>query len=229
MTELIQPVTNRTRFKQFIKRGFYISVGVLSILAAWTAWTFTGRFAGNIYGQGDLKTIPEKPVAIVFGAGYWPNGTLSPMLQDRMDAAMELYHAGQVSKLLLSGDNRFVTYDEPTQMLKYALEQGIPRGDMVLDYAGRRTYDTCYRARAIFQVDEVVLVTQRYHLPRALETCRGVGVNSIGYVADRQPYPRRSMARYITREVLAMWQSWWDVYIWRPTPVLGDPLPIFQE
>jgi vancomycin permeability regulator SanA len=82
---------------------------------------------------------------------------------------------------------------------------------------------------AIFQVSDVILVTQRYHLPRTLETCRGVGVNSIGYVADRQPYPRRSMAWYIFREMFAMWQSWWDVYIRRPTPVLGDPLPIFQE
>ncbi len=204
-------------------------MGGVCLLAAWTVWTFTGRFAGDIYGEADLQAIPQKRVAVVFGAGYWPDGTLSPMLQDRMDAALELYRDGRVSKLLLSGDNRFVNYDEPTQMLKYALEQGIPREVMVLDYAGRRTYDTCYRASAIFQVDDVVLVTQRYHLPRALETCRGVGVHSIGYAADRQPYPRRSMAMYIVREIFAMWQSWWDVYIQHPTPVLGDPLPIFQE
>ncbi len=204
-------------------------VAVLGVLAAWTLWTFTGRFAKDIYKEEALAAIPAKPVAVVFGAGYWPNGTLSPMLQDRMDAALELYRAGRVSKLLLSGDNRFVDYDEPTHMLKYALEQGIPREAMVLDYAGRRTYDTCYRARAIFQVDDVVLITQRYHLPRAIESCRGLGVNSIGYASDRQPYPRRSMAVYIAREVFALWQSWWDVYIWRPTPVLGDPLPIFPE
>lgn len=171
--------------------------------------------------------VPERPVAIVFGAGYWPSGQLGAVLQDRLDSAIALYRAGRVQKLLFSGDNRFADYNEPGRMLEYALEQGVPREDIVLDYAGRRTYDTCYRARDIFQVREVVLVTNRYHLPRALETCRALGLDAVGYAADRQPYQRRYIGWYWIREIPALWRAWLDIYILHPLPVLGDPLPIF--
>jgi len=180
-----------------------------------------------MYGLDDIERVPDKPVAVVFGAGYWPSGVLSAILKDRLDASIELYRAGRVEKLLFSGDNRFVDYNEPAKMLEYALEQGIPRDAIVLDYAGRRTYDTCYRARDIFQVRSVVLVTQRYHLPRALSTCDALGLDTIGYVADRQPYPRRNLAWYWVREAAALWRAWWDIYIARTMPVLGEPLPIF--
>ena len=213
----------------WIKRILISALLLALLLSVWTLWTFSGRFARDIYGPNEVNAIPYKPVAIVFGAGYWPGGRLSPMLQDRVDAAMELYTAGRIDKLLFSGDNRFVDYNEPASMLDYALEHGIPHEDIVLDYAGRRTYDTCYRARAIFQVDNAILVTQRYHLPRAIETCRAVGVYVDGYSADRQPYARRAFVYYVAREVLALWQAWIDVYIWHPVPVLGDPLPIFGE
>ena len=200
----------------------------LSIIT-WTGWTLTGRYARAIYVPVQLDDVPERPVAIVFGAGYWPSGALSAVLKDRLDAAIDLYRAGRVQKLLFSGDNRFVDYNEPAKMLEYALAQDVPREDIVLDYAGRRTYDTCYRARDIFQVTDVVLVTQRYHLPRALDTCRALGLDAVGFVADRQPYPRRHLAWYWIREVPALWRAWWDVYIRHTVPVLGDPLPIFPE
>jgi SanA protein len=218
----------KPQHKRQIRNLLYFTIFLSILISAWTLWSFTGRYAGDIYTQEKLDAIPDKPIAVVFGAGYWPNGALSAMLKDRLDASIELYTAGRVEKLLFSGDNRFVDYNEPAKMLEYALEQGIPREDIVLDYAGRRTYDTCYRARDIFQVRDVVLVTQRYHLPRAIETCRALDVNAIGYAADRQPYPRRSFAWYVTREVLALWKAWWDVYLAHPTPVLGDPLPIFE-
>ena len=198
------------------------------IAIAWTGWTLTGRYARSMYALSQRDAVPVRPVAVVFGAGYWPSGALSAVLQDRLDAAIDLYRAGRVQKLLFSGDNRFVDYNEPAKMLEYALSHGISRDDIVLDYAGRRTYDTCYRARDIFQVRDVVLVTQRYHLPRALNTCRALGLNAVGFVADRQPYPRRNLAWYWIREVPALWRSWWDVYVSHTVPVLGDPLPIFE-
>ena len=202
--------------------GLVVIVGA----AGWTAWTLTGRYERDVYYPAERDAVPQRPVAVVFGAGYWPNGELSAILKDRLDAALELYRAGRVQKLLFSGDNRFVEYNEPAKMLEYALEQGIPREDIVLDYAGRRTYDTCYRVRDIFQVQDVVLVTQRYHLPRALDTCRGLGLNVVGYAADRQYYPRRFITWYWIREVPALWRSWWDLAITHPIPVLGEPLPI---
>ncbi len=188
-----------------------------------------GHYAHIIYQPETLDQVPQRPVAVVFGAGYWPSGQLSAILQDRVDAAIELYRAGRVEKLLFSGDNRFVDYNEPAQMLGYALAQGVPREAIVLDYAGRRTYDTCYRARDIFQVGEVILITQRFHMPRALNTCRGLGIDAVGYVADRHRYPRRSHTWYWFRESLALWRAQIDLYLYRPVPVLGEPLPIMSN
>jgi len=133
-----------------------------------------------------LADISSAKVAIVFGAGLSKDGSASPVLRDRVETAANLYFAGKVEKLLMSGDNRFVDYNEPGAMLNYAISLGVPSEDIVLDYAGRRTYDTCYRAKHIFQIDEAILVTQRYHLPRALVTCNGLGLKSTGVAADQQ-------------------------------------------
>ena len=159
------------------------------------------------------------PVAIVFGAGIRADGRLSPMLADRMDTAIALYNAGKVRKLLVSGDNRFVDYDEPGRMYDYAVARGVPAADVVRDYAGRRTYDTCYRAKAIFGVERALLVTQRFHLPRAIFTCRNLGVDGIGFSADRRPYWSNNYYRF--RDAFATLRAWWDVKIARPLPVLG--------
>lgn len=196
---------------------------------SWTLWTLRARYDDQIYAPMSLSEMPERPVAIVFGAGVWPNGTLSLILRERMDAAIELYEAGQVQRLLLSGDNRVETYNEPASMLDYALSAGVPRDAIVLDYAGRRTYDTCYRARDIFGVSTVTLITQQYHLPRALTTCRGLGIDAIGYRANRYNHRGYYLISYRLREIPALWLAWWDLHIARPLPVLGDPLPIFSD
>jgi SanA protein len=167
----------------------------------------------------DIAAAPEMPVAIVFGAGIRADGRLSPMLADRMDSAIALYDAGKVRKLLVSGDNRFADYDEPGRMYDYAVAHGVPPADLVRDYAGRRTYDTCYRAKAIFGVEQALLVTQRFHLPRAIFTCRNLGVDGIGFSADRRPYWSNNY--YRLRDAIATLRAWWDVKIARPLPVLG--------
>ncbi len=170
---------------------------------------------------------PARPVAIVFGAGYWPSGRLSDALADRMETAIALYQAGQVNKLLLTGDNRFASYNEPAAMAAYAEARGVPAGDLVLDYAGRRTYDSCYRAAEIFGVEQAILVTQAFHLPRALYTCDRLGVEAVGVVADQRPYVRA--AWYNLRETLALARAWLDVELLRPEPVLGEPIPVDWE
>jgi SanA protein len=201
-----------------------IGLGVVG----WTLWTLRGRYARLIYTRDRLGAVPERPVAVVFGAGYWPNGVLSLILRERLDAALELYETGRVEKLLFSGDNQVVDYNEPAKMMEYALARGVPREDIVLDYAGRRTYDTCYRARDIFQLSDAILVTQRYHLPRALETCRALGLDTVGYAANRYRHEGYYLILYRVREIPALWLAWWDLYVSRPVPVLGDPLPIFE-
>jgi SanA protein len=115
-----------------------------------------------------LTAAPSAPVAIIFGAGLNRDGTPMPVLADRVRTGVDLYRAGAVRKLLLSGDNRFKDYSEPEAMRALAVELGVPAGDLVLDFAGRSTYDTCYRARYVFGVRKAVAVTQAFHLPRAV-------------------------------------------------------------
>jgi SanA protein len=171
-----------------------------------------------------VAEAPAMPVAVVFGAGYWPSGRPSDALADRMDTAIELYQAGKVNKLLLTGDNRFQDYNEPAVMAEYALARSVPAKDLVLDYAGRRTYDSCYRAGAIFGVERAILVTQAFHLPRALYTCERQGLEVVGIVADRHAY--RQAPWFSFRELLALVRAWLDLNLTRPLPVLGDPIPV---
>jgi SanA protein len=173
-----------------------------------------------------VDNVPATRVAIVFGAGLLKDGSAGPVLRDRVETAVRLYQQGRVNKLLMSGDNRFVEYNEPEAMRQYALDLGIPNDDIVLDYAGRRTYDTCYRAKAIFQVDSAILVTQAFHLPRALFLCNSFGVESTGVEADNAYFRKISRLYWHTRELFATAQSVWNVYVSKPLPVLGDPEPI---
>lgn len=173
------------------------------------------------------EEAPAWRVAIVFGAGLRRDGSPTAVLRDRVEMAARLYFAGRVERLLFSGDNRFVDYNEPAAMRLYALALGVPDEAIVLDYAGRRTYDTCYRARQIFQVEQAILVTQSFHLPRALFTCNRLGLDAVGVASDLRSYHPRSMLYWNMREVLATAGAFWDLYISHPVPVLGNAEPIF--
>jgi SanA protein len=185
-----------------------------------TAWSTRGR----VY---TVASAPSSRVAIVFGAGLWRDGSPTPVLRDRVATAAQLYFAGKVEKILMSGDNRYLDYNEPGAMRGYALELGVPDEAIVLDYAGRRTYDTCYRARAIFGVSQAILVTQTFHLPRALYLCNSLGLPAIGVPADLRVYQARSLFFWNLREVPATLAALWDVNVSHPEPVLGKPEPIF--
>jgi len=173
-------------------------------------------------------TIPSQRVAIVFGAGLTRSGEATPILKDRVETAAKLYFAGKAEKLLMSGDNRFMEYNEPEAMRRYALGLGVPHEDIVLDYAGRRTYDTCFRAKTIFGVTKAILVTQNFHLPRALFLCNVLGVDGTGVAADNFTYRKRSLFYWNLRELPATVTAFADI-VARPLPVLGNPEFIFPE
>jgi SanA protein len=176
-----------------------------------------------------VEAAPAKPVAIVFGAGLNRDGTPTPVLKDRIDTAARLYFVGKVQKILMSGDNRYLNYNEPGAMREYAISLGIPKDAIVLDYAGRRTYDTCYRALTIFSVHEALVVTQSFHLPRALYTCNALGIEAVGVAADLREYRISSLAYWNLRELPATLTALVDVHLARPLPVLGKAEPIFPE
>lgn len=188
---------------------------------------------GMIY-YADRKTVEivalnPVPVVIVPGAGLSADGTPSAPLRDRVRAAVELYQAGKVQKILMSGDNSTVYYNEPESMRQYAISLGVPDDAIVLDYAGRRTYDTCYRALNIFGIESAVITTQPYHLPRAVFLCDRLGIDIQGVEVEQSRYVR---ARYIfwqVREVFATLAAVWDIYVAKPLPILGSPEPIFPS
>lgn len=171
--------------------------------------------------------VEESPVALVLGAGLNRDGTPGIVLQDRVRKASELYFEGKVTKLLMSGDNTTANYNEPGAMQNFALSLGVPQEDIVLDYAGRRTYDSCYRAKAIFGLEQLIVVTQAYHLPRAVFLCNALDLNANGVPADDSDYRLRSYSFWWVREIFATVYAYWDILIAQPEPVLGEPEPIF--
>jgi SanA protein len=197
-----------------------------AIIVGFNAW-LSAAYASRIYESVDAMPIKDQPrIAIVFGAGLTRSGEPTAVLYDRVATAAALYQRGLVDKLLLSGDNRFENYNEPEAMRRTAVKLGVPDEDLVLDYAGRRTYDSCYRAREIFGVNRAILVTQAFHLERALYLCDAFGIESVGVMADRRNYAGGAQTWWLMREAIATMGAWIDVNVTRPTPVLGDPLPI---
>lgn len=216
-------------FKKVVKVFTTILISLIIITALVAVLP---QLVTRIYSMPRLYSIaqaPAAPVAIVFGAGLRRDGTPSPVLRDRINTAVELYTAGKVQKLLMSGDNRFIEYNEPGAMRDYAISQGIPPDDIVLDYAGRRTYDTCYRAKDIFKVESAILVTQGFHLPRAVYVCNRLGVPAVGVSADVRQYRPFSRLYWGMRETAATLIALWEVHVSQPLPVLGNPEPIFPK
>jgi SanA protein len=205
---------------------------LLLLIALGTASIIAPRVLTFLYSLPRLYNLNEAPfhrVTIVFGAGLQRDGTPAAVLRDRVRTAVYLYQAGKTEKLLMSGDNRSIFYNEPQAMHDYAVGLGIPSEDIVLDYAGHRTYDTCYRAREIFGLEDAILVTQGFHLPRAIYTCGTLGVKAIGVRADMRSYSRGPYTFWNIRELLATTNAVWELHFARPLPILGQFEPIFPQ
>lgn len=182
------------------------------------------RLVTRNYRYSDIANVPAEPIAIVFGAGVWEDGTPSPMLADRVQAAVDLYKAGRADKLLMTGDNSSPDYNEVKAMQEYAEAQGVPTNNIILDYAGFSTYESCYRAKEIFGITQAVLVTQNFHIARAVYTCRQLGVEAIGLgTPDWGKFRHKGMIRYSFREFLAVLKAVWEVRVTRPKPTFLGP------
>ncbi len=167
-----------------------------------------------------VSDLPNRKVAVVFGAGVKPDGQPSHMLEDRLLSAIELYEKGKVDYILVSGDNRWDHYNEPQAMADYLIKNGVPTQYIHMDFAGRRSYDTCIRAKTLWNVDEAILISQQYHLYRSLLVCNTLGVKSDGYSASRRKYT--SQTRNRIREFLAIHKSIIDLYIKPPRYISGE-------
>lgn len=205
----------KKRFKA-IRSVFFLLLGGASVFFIFTIVLVQTLYQGRIQTS---NTAGSQKVVLILGASLFHRQP-GIALEDRLETALELYQKKKVSKFLLSGDNRSVDYNEPMAMKRYLLEKGVPEIDMVLDFAGRRTYDSCYRAKEIFGLSSVIIVTQNYHLPRALYLCNRLGIDAYGVSADKRKYG--SFLKWEARELFASFLAWIDIHIPSAQPVLGE-------
>jgi len=220
------------RFIKFlIKMGIFIVIVAIAVnlfMIKTTEDQIVSSYDGTS-GSVSNETLVEisriDPECImVLGASVNPDGTPSPMLQDRLETGIELYNRGVAPKLLLTGDNGQIEYNEVEAMKNYAVNAGVPEEDIFLDHAGFSTYDSVYRAAYVFGVESMVAVTQEYHLYRTLHGCKKMGIEAVGIGADQEVYAGQEYREI--REVLARVK---DFVMWLIKPeatFLGEAIPI---
>jgi SanA protein len=184
--------------------------------------------------HSEIQNIKPAYVGIVLGASVRPDKSLSPILKDRVDAAYLAYSNKKFKKFLLSGDHRSRNYDEVNAMKTYLNKKGVPNEDIFLDHAGFDTYNSMFRAKEIFEVNDMIIFTQEFHLPRAVYLAQNLGLDAQGYISDMQDYPANG--RLTKREWLANIKAWIElnidekpVYSGKKIPVTGDSSPSHEK
>ena len=183
----------------------------LALVLAMNLTVIEGGSGGRVAGEVDC--------ALVLGAGVRDDGTPSDVLRDRLDESLALYRAGRVRRLIVSGDHHTVTYDEPNAMRAYLEANGVPAEAIVMDHAGFDTYSSMWRAKNVFGVSRVVVVTQQFHLARAVWLARSLGMEAEGSAADRHLY--RGIAWLQVREVASRTKAYVDVKVGRTPRFAG--------
>ncbi len=222
-------VKKKSLFSRFLRIFLWLcAFGLFGLILIFAVGKYVQKSQSDKI-QTSMTEIPvEEPprIAIVLGAKVWEDGSASPVLYDRVLTAVELYRAGRVKKLLMSGDNPTAEYDEPTAMKRTAMELGVPESDIVLDFAGRRTYDTCWRAKEVFEVKRAIIVTQEFHQARSLYLCNNLGVDSIGITSNRRQY--LGERRWAVREFFSLFGAWFEMNFYSFDPIGGEKEPIKQ-
>ncbi|TWH48493.1 vancomycin permeability regulator SanA [Sporomusa sp. KB1] len=174
----------------------------------------------------DEQFIPKADAILVLGAYVFPDGTVSYMLDDRLSVAYDLYKEGKADKIIVSGDHGQKDYDEVHAMKQYLVNKNIPAKDIFMDHAGFNTYQSVYRARDIFKVKKLIIVTQEYHLLRAVFDARELGIEAYGLKADMHDYGI-VMNSYLVREIAARNKDFFLATFIQPEPkFLGDEIPV---
>ncbi|HIW76899.1 SanA/YdcF family protein [Gordonibacter sp. KGMB07426] len=164
---------------------------------------------------------------VVLGASVFADGTPSGILQDRLDDGIALYEAGVAPKIIMSGDNSTVSYNEVKAMKDYAVSQGVPSEDVFCDHAGFSTYESMYRAKHVFGAERIVVATQTYHLYRALYAANGLGMEALGVSSDYHTYSKQ--LQYDIREIPARTKDFFKTLFQVPSTFVGDPISLHQS
>lgn len=173
-----------------------------------------------------LSELDKSEAVLILGAYVDKNGVVSVMLKDRLETGLDVFEKGKALKIIVSGDHGKKGYDEVNAMKKYLLEKGIKDEDIFMDHAGFNTYESMYRAKEIFLANKVIIVTQEYHLMRAVFIARHLGIDAYGIAADKQNYGS-VMTVYNIREVAARVKDYLNINIFKPKPTyLGETIPV---
>lgn len=200
-------------------------LGILGACAVFgiDAWVVHST-ASRVLSPEEAAELQDVDCILVLGCLVRSEGDPSDMLADRLRRGVELYKAGVAPKLLMSGDHGRTNYDEVNTMKQYAIDEGIPSQDVFMDHAGFSTYESMYRARDIFQAKKILIVTQEYHLYRAIYVAQALGLDAYGVSADYRNYSGQTMRDI--REILARNKDFFTA-IFQPLPTyLGDAIPI---
>ncbi|MGN0492402.1 MAG: vancomycin high temperature exclusion protein [Acutalibacteraceae bacterium] len=203
---------------------FLISAAVLLAAAALVPnFIVVNKTKNSIISLEEAAELSDADCAVILGAGV-RDGKPTSMLEDRLLTGISLYESGAVKKLIMSGDHGSTDYDEVNIMKSYAVERGVPDSDIFMDHAGFSTYETVYRAREIFEADSIIIVSQKYHLYRALYISEKLGVKAVGVSADLNTY--RGQTKRDLREILARDKDFFKC-IFKPEPTyLGEKIPV---
>lgn len=212
------------KLRRGIKFMMLAGLGVVLWIAIINIWV-EATTSFRIYTAS--TEIPSRNLAVVLGTSKRvTSGHLNGFFTTRMDAAAELYHAGKVKKILVSGDNSIKEYDEPSDMRNALIQRGVPDSDIVSDYAGFRTFDSVIRSRDVFGQDSVIFVSQKFHCQRAIFIARNKGIHALGYVADN-PGSSHKYFMVRIREWLARVKAFLDCFLLGTKPKFpGPPEPI---
>jgi SanA protein len=216
----------KSRISHYIKYSLFFLAVAFVLLAVLLAVSYMVINTGSrAYIYRNITELPHAEVAVIPGAAILLNGDLSPVLKDREDMAISIYQKGIVNKILVSGDNSSLTHNEVNPMKNYLLKNGIPEQDIFLDHAGFDTYSSMYRARDVFQIRSMIVVSQAFHLPRAVYIARHLGITAYGMVADRGHYLFYNDIREIFGDVKALGNLIFDrqpKYLGKVIPITGD-------
>lgn len=204
---------------KLVKYGTALFIAILVIGATLNIYVYE---KGRKYIISSVKNVPQSQVAIILGAAILKDNTLSPVLRDRTDAAIELYKQNKVSKILVSGNNASLSYDEVTPVRRYLEKEGVAPQDIFLDRAGFDTYSSMYRAKNKFQVSSAIIVTQDFHLPRANYIARSLGIEANGFSADDGTYKLKNNFR----ELVSRPNVFVELILKRKPPYMGEVIPI---
>jgi len=219
----------KSKMAGYKKPLLYLSLVVLVLLGSVFGLTdYYVKQAGEKY-IFSADQVPNADAVLVLGAYVLPDGKVSDMLNDRLTVGYALYQQGKAPRILVSGDHGRTNYDEVNTMKCFLKDKGVPSQAVFMDHAGFSTYESMYRTRDIFQAKKIIIITQHYHLQRAVFIARELGLEAYGVASDLHNYGP-VMAKYQLREMAARNKDFWLARVIKPQPTfLGDAIPVFGD